>query len=130
MIDAGMTANLLEERLMLVEDKLPEEMVLPMAMRSAMRHLRERNGETLYTLEEVRSFRAAIEVGAEIACYLERKGYYRIEACIITRVHDNDIRITDSAGMHIWLKLEDYGKIWRLLAQWPDGLERHGKGWE
>lgn len=129
MIDRGMTANLLEERLMLVEERLPEEKTLPMAMRCAMRHLREGGGETLLSAEEVRAFRPVMAFGTGIACYLERKGYYKPEACIVTQINDQEIRVVDGTGMRLWLRLEDYGKIWRLWEQWPDGLERHGKAW-
>ena len=129
MLDRGLTADLLEERLMLVESQMPEDIVTPAAMRSAMRYLREDKQDLLYSRAEVEAFKGALETGAEIACYLEVKGYYKPMGCIVYAMHALTVFVVTS-GETINLNLEDYNHKWRLWAQYPGGHERREKEWE
>lgn len=128
MLDRGLTADLLEERLMLVESQMPGDTVTPAAMRSAMRHLREGKQDLMYSLEEVKAFRGALDTGAEIACYMETKGFYKPEACIVFSMHGDSCFVRTSSE-NITLGLEDYNRKWRLWAQYPGGHERREKEW-
>lgn len=129
MLDRGLTADLLEERLALVESQMPEDTVTPAAMRSAMRHLREDKQDLLYSLEEVKAFQGMLDTGAEIACYLEIKGYYKAQGCIVYRIGGGCAFVATTDGRLVYM-LEEYNRQWRLWAQYPGGHERREKEWE
>ena len=128
MLDPGMTAGLLEERLMRVEEEMPDDKLLPAAMRSAMRHLREAD-ITILTKEEVRAFAGILETGAEVACYMETYGYYRPEGCIVYAMRDPWVWVTTSNGEAKSLHMADYNRKWRLWEKYPGGTERHHNAW-
>lgn len=129
MLDRGMTAGLLEERLMLVEKEMPEDKLLPAAMRSAIRHMKEKEISLMYTAEEVAGFAGILKTGAEIACYLERKGYYKPEGCIVYAASPDTLFLSTSVGSES-MALDRYNRDWRLWAQYPDGMERHKRAWD
>lgn len=130
MLDRGITADLLEENLQHVEREMQENRILPMAMRSAMRQLREGAGDTLYSAEEAEAFAGAFGAGAEIACYLERRGYYKPEGCIAYALREGLMWISTSSGTAEGLRMRDYGRSWRLWSQYPAGEERNRARWK
>ena len=115
---------------MKVEQAMPDDQLLPAAMRSAMRHLREKDTGRMYTLEDVRTFAGILSTGAEIACYIEHKGYYRPEGCIVYAAREEWLWITTSNGTAESLNVNDYDRTWRLWTQYPDGTERYRQEWD
>ena len=77
MMDPGITADILEEKLLLIEHIIPDDVQLMAALREAIRQMRGKKTDIMITEEEVMDFQVAFSIGARIACYLERRGYYK-----------------------------------------------------
>lgn len=129
MLDPGITADLLEEKLMRIEHKIPDDTQLHNAIREAIRHLRGEDDDIMLSADAVRSFSVAFSLGAEIACYLERRGYYKPEAVIVQNMSGTVIIIHNGVGRETF-SVADYNRTWRLYAKYPDAQERQKHQWE
>ena len=130
MIDRGMTADLLEEHLEQIEKHMPGYQALPGAIRSAIRHLRADDTNKPYTRQEVEAFADTMKTGAVISCYMETKGYFKPEGCIVYAVQGYNVFVTESGGINGSYKLEEYGRTWRLWPEYPSGHARVASEWE
>ena len=128
MMDPGITADILEEKLLLIEHQFPDDAQLMSAIREAIRTLRGQKQDILISMEEVMDFQVAFSIGAEIACYLERRGYYRPEAVIVENASGSVLVIHDGTGRERY-NLADYNRTWRLFSRYPDAQERHAHEW-
>ena len=128
MMDPGITADILEEKLLLIEHSIPDDVQLMAALREAIRQMRGRKTDIMITEEEVMDFQVAFSIGARIACYLERRGYYKPEAVIVENASSTVLIIQDGVGRERF-NIADYNKTWRLFSRFPDAMERHKHAW-
>ena len=128
MMDPGITADILEEKLLLIEHQFPDDAQLMGAIREAIRTLRGQKQDIMISEEELMDFQVAFSIGAEIACYLERRGYYRPEAVIVENASGSVLVIHDGAGRERY-NIADYNRTWRLFSRYPDAQERHAHEW-
>lgn len=117
-----MTADLLEA--MLEKAETGNDGMLPSVMREAMHALREDAGSRPMGAEEVRDLRGILQAAEEIACYLERRGYYRTEGVIVYAIRGRLVRMVTSAREMLQLSLDSYGREWRLWRERPSGEAR------
>lgn len=129
MLDPGIAADLLEEKLMLIEHKIPDDTQLHGAIREVIRYLRKGDEDLMYSMKAIRDFQVAFGIGAEIACYLERRGYYKPEAVIAQNMSGTVLVVHDGVGREAF-NLADYNRTWRLYEQYPDAQERMRHKWE
>ena len=128
MMDPGITADILEEKLLLIEHSIPDDVQLMAALREAIRQMRGKKTDIMITEEEVMDFQVAFSIGARIACYLERRGYYKPEAVIVENASSTVLIIQDGVGRERF-NIADYNKTWRLFSSFPDAMERHKHAW-
>lgn len=128
MLDRGITADLLEEKLMTLEQLAPEDRQLHGAVREAVRYLRAEKQEIACSESEVRDFAQALERGNEIACYLDRRGTPQITAVIVQSANDDWIAANDGVE-RLRLSLADYNKKWRIYRELPCAAQRTAQRW-
>lgn len=129
MLDPRITADLLEEKLATVIHVMPDDDQLHGAMRDAIRHLRQDERNTMLTIEQIRDFKTAFSVGAEIACYMERRGYYKPEAVVVENMSETMLMIRDAVSRES-LGLASYNLTWRLYSEYPSAHERQKHKWK
>lgn len=129
MLDPGITADILEEKLLLVEKNIQDDGQLAGAIRDAIRHLRgKKEDDIMCTQEEIMDFQTAFSIGAQIACYLERRSYYKPEAVIVENASNSVLVIHDGVGRERF-GMADYNRTWRLFHRYPDATERQKHAW-
>ncbi|MBQ9342800.1 MAG: hypothetical protein IJT99_01250 [Clostridia bacterium] len=128
MLDPGITADILEEKLLLVEKNIQDDGQLADAIRDAIGHLRGKREDIMCSPEEIANFQVAFSIGAQIACYLERRSYYKPEAVIVENASNSVLVIHDGVGRERF-NMADYNRTWRLFHRYPDAAERHKHAW-
>lgn len=129
MLDRGITADLLEEKLMTLEQMIPEDTQLHGAMREAMRYLREEKREPACSEGEVRDFAHTLDRGTEVACYLETRGRPQISAVIAQNANDGGITVHDGVG-RVYLPFAEYNRKWRIYREMPCAEQRTEQQWK
>ncbi len=128
MLDRGITADLLEEKLMTLEQLMPEDKQLHGAVREAIRELRGEKSSPACSEGEVRDFAHALERGSEVACYLELRKQPQISAVIVQRATETMIVVHDGVD-RLGLMYEGYNHTWRMYRELPSAEQRTAWKW-
>ena len=127
MIDRGLTADLLEA--LLEKTDTGDDDMLPAVMRDAIHALREDAAQQPMTMDELRAAAGILDTVEDLACYLERRGYYKTEGVILYAIRGRVACMTASNREMLQLSLDSYGREWRLWRERPSGNARR-YAWE